>query len=174
MVPWDLIIGGLIGVGGTSIGAIISGRYQVTGQKLTITNDRDEARRADKRHVYAACQAAFTDMQLCIQAYREASQQAAEDGIRRQTAERQLAAARKQMLDSVGELILVAPKQVCELAGQIQAGIIQLGQETDDSPRRSDPRAALRSRRAEMLDAMRDDLGESFPPDTAQAVLGDL
>ena len=57
MAAWETLVagisGGLVGVGGTYLGAWRTGRTQTTNLKLSIEAEREQARLADKRQVYA-------------------------------------------------------------------------------------------------------------------------
>ena len=66
MVSWATVItgivGGVIGVGGTSLGAWLTGRTQTANLKLSIDAERERAQLADKRQTYARCLASLTEV----------------------------------------------------------------------------------------------------------------
>lgn len=66
MVSWTTlvtgIIGGVIGVSGTSLGAWLTGKTQTANLKLSINADREHAQIADKRQIYARCLASLTEV----------------------------------------------------------------------------------------------------------------
>jgi hypothetical protein len=67
MVPWEAtlvagIAGGVIGVGGTYLGAWLTGRTQTANLKLSIDAENKRNRLAEKRRIYASCLASYEPM----------------------------------------------------------------------------------------------------------------
>lgn len=66
MVSWTTlitgIVGAVIGVAGTSLGAWLTGRTQTANLQLSIDAERERTRIADKRQTYARCLASLTDV----------------------------------------------------------------------------------------------------------------
>jgi hypothetical protein len=60
MVPWSVIITGVVGVAGIG-GTLVSARWQTAAVKLTIAAEDERAKSAEKRRIYAAAYAALSD-----------------------------------------------------------------------------------------------------------------
>jgi hypothetical protein len=101
------LVGSVSGVAGAILGAWVSGKSALAGLKLTIEAEKESARFADKRTVYAQCLAALDSCKQSLQRHREL----------RGTAESAAAAEKydrawQDCAAKVNELGLVAPDEV--------------------------------------------------------------
>ena len=65
MVPWQTLITGIVGIagiGGTILAAWMTGKRQTANLELSIGAENERHRLAEKRRIYAACQASFENM----------------------------------------------------------------------------------------------------------------
>jgi hypothetical protein len=64
MIPWGVLITGIVGVGGTALGAWLNGRMQTKTLRLGINAENERARLAERRRVYAHSLAAIDKLHM--------------------------------------------------------------------------------------------------------------
>ena len=71
MFPWEVLITGAVGIGGTSLGAWLNGRMQTRNLGLSIDAENKRARLTDKQRIYAAYLAEVETIILAIARYKD-------------------------------------------------------------------------------------------------------
>jgi hypothetical protein len=158
MFPWQLLITGAVGVGGTALGAWLNGRMQNKNLRLSLDAENKRARVAEKRRIYAACQSAFWRTNLAVTAQR-----GARSASEKEKAEAlfSMSKALDSMLQTFNELLLIAPDSVTECANHVQRAqqIFLLTVEGDAAGDAQDM-DNISQIQARLYEAMRADLGE--------------
>lgn len=159
MVLWSSIITGLVGVAGIAgaLGAAwLSGQSATDNLRLRLTVEKEQAQLADRRATYASCLAAVNDMITVADSYRNSRSEKAD---RRKVAEQELKEARQLLFQRAGELWLIAPRNIRQLAHRMEDALTDFAFEVDKGTSHpTDIEAVFRSRR-ELTKAMRADLG---------------
>jgi hypothetical protein len=152
------LVGSVSGVAGAILGAWVSGKSALAGLKLTIEAEKESARLADKRAVYAQCLASLDNCKHSLQQLRQ----------QRGTAESAAAAQKydrawQDCAAKVNELGLVAPDGVRFVALTASGRLYRLA-ELADSSHDEFRGAEVRYFKAEdcLREALRADLG--MPP----------
>ena len=143
MVSWTTLItgiaGGVIGVGGTSLGAWLTGRTQTANLKLSINAERERARIADKRQTYARCLASLTEVVFAAAKLGDYG-----DGVgpeERRSLVLALHESLAPMVVATNDMRLVAPESLGELADDVArkvalgVGDMERGVDSDPIPR---------------------------------------
>ena len=129
--------------------------------RLNIIADDERARIAEKRRIYAACQASFIAMiGPVIRHRREFS--AATTPEQREAARSRLDTPRAAMFNAVSELRLIAPPDIGELANAVERNFMTFISDTNDGALLASsgvlmPEVAVMQNR--LYDLMRQDLG---------------
>jgi hypothetical protein len=149
MFPWAVLITGVVGIGGTALGAWLNGRTQTKTMQLSLAAENERARLAEKRRVYVAHQAAlnrlFTASQL--------------SGTPTEREYSSLADARTALYTATAEVVLIAPKNMQQTARDILVQMLKFALSVQED--RSTPLPdELNDNRVKLLEAMRADLGE--------------
>jgi hypothetical protein len=152
------LVGSVSGVAGAILGAWVSGKSALAGLKLTIEAEKESARLADKRAVYAQCLASLDNCKHSLQQLRQ----------QRGTAESAAAAEKydrawQDCAAKLNELGLVAPDGVRFVALTASGRLYRLA-ELADSSHDEFRGAEVRYFKAEdcLRQALRADLG--MPP----------
>jgi hypothetical protein len=155
MVPWPNLITGAVGVagiGGTILAAWMTGKRQTANLMLSISADYGRNRLGDKRRIYARYQASLDSLILAISRLDVLRR-------RRSMADDDLAALRAgltEMLSALGELRLIAPEELGQLAQEMASATADYAQHNSQP---GDP-SKLPEIRERLYVAMRADLGE--------------
>src|SRR5689334_17382560 len=122
---WPAIVTGIV-IGVVGLAGIVAVYWQgkraaeAASENLrqSTNAENERARLAEKRRIYAACQAAFTAMRIESITHRVAYQPPPRQE-QRDAAELALNQARLAMLNATGELLLIAPAAVRKLAADL-------------------------------------------------------
>lgn len=167
---WPTIVTGIV-IGVVGLTGIAATYWQgkraaeAASQNLrrSIDAGNERALLADKRRIYAACQAAFTAMQIESITHRVAYQPPP-DQTQRDAAELALNQARRAMLNATGELLLIAPAGVRKLAADLTDSYLSYITATVRGASLDEPAEQADHRQNQLYDAMRADLGEPAEP----------
>ncbi len=146
MVPWPNLITGAVGVagiGGTILAAWMTGKRQTANLKLSINAENQRARVAEKRRIYASCQASFNRLLAAAR--------------RPQHDDAELDSAAAGASAAVSELVLIAPDDIGQQAETIRR---YLGTYVAGTAGGADTDAKLPRLSKQLIAAMRADLGE--------------
>jgi hypothetical protein len=171
---WPTIVTGIV-IGVVGLAGIVATYWQ--GKRATkaaseslrgsIDVENERARLAEKRRIYAACQAALTAMRIESITHRVAYQPPANQR-QRDAAELALNQARRAMLNATGELLLIAPNDVRKLAADLTDSYLSYITATVRGASLDEPTEPVGHMQSQLYDAMRADLGE--PVDSAEPV----
>lgn len=122
---WPAIVTGIV-IGVVGLAGIAATYWQgkraaeAASQNLrrSIDVENERTRLAEKRRIYAACQAAFTAMRIESITHRVAYQPPA-DQEQRDAAELALNQVQRTMLNATSELLLIAPNGVRKIAADL-------------------------------------------------------
>lgn len=114
MIPWDALITGAVGVAG------IGGTILVT--RMNIQAERQRTIGADKRLIYARCLAGLDDLAVALENPKLYKNQPATDR-ERAAAEDGLGASRLAAMHALDALLLIASREVGQLARQTLDGL---------------------------------------------------
>ena len=167
---WPAIVTGIV-IGVVGLAGIAATYWQgkrateAASQNLrrSIDAGNERALLADKRRIYAACQAAFTAMRIESITHRVAYQPPPSQE-NRDAAELALNQARWAMLNATGELLLIAPAGVRKLAADLTDGYLSYITATMRGASMDEPTEPAGHVQDQLYDAMRADLGESAGP----------
>ena len=167
---WPAIVTGIV-IGVVGLAGIAAAYWQ--GKRATkaaseslrtsIDIENARARLAEKRRIYAACQAAFTAMRVESITHRVAYQPPPNQD-QRDAAELALNQARRAMLNATGELLLIAPAGVRKLAADLTDGYLSYITATMRGASMDEPTEPAGHLQDQLYDAMRADLGEPAGP----------
>ena len=150
---------GLAGIGGAIWSARIASRASTTNLMRSIDAEGDRAREAEKRRLYAASLAAFSEMVSALAEYatsqHSSSSSSADD---KKAAFSRFSHGHEQMNRSLEELMLIAPKDVGVQAVDLSNFIVNYIRTV--SPNDLPDVKAAGLLRTGLIRAMRDDLGE--------------
>jgi hypothetical protein len=158
MVPWAILITGVVGVGGTALGAWLNGRTQTKTLRLSLDAENKRARLADKRRVYVSCIAAISEV---FNAILKVSMFPDKSGGVRESLLSEYSAALASLLNATSELQLVGPESMIGLARDIYEPFVL---DIAPGPLSEEIRERFREigeLREQLLAAMRADLGET-------------
>jgi len=169
---WPAIVTGIV-IGVVALAGIVAVYWQgkraamAASENLrrSIDAENQRAQLADKRRIYAACQAAFTAMRIESITHRVAYQPPP-DQAHRDAAELALNQARRAMLNATGELLLIAPTDVRKLAADLTDSYLSYTTATVRGASLDEPTEPPGHMQSQLYDAMRADLGE--PAESAQ------
>jgi hypothetical protein len=167
MVPWEAtlvagIAGGVIGVGGTCLGAWLTGRTQTANLLLSIDAENKRNRQADKRQTYARFVASFDEIVTAVTYSMAAfkpgglseSLTGDESGVLRAVTD-----AVKVMWRAEGEVALIAPPDLARLSHETALQFSDYAQHILEALRtQSDLDAVERPDVPKVLQALRADL----------------
>jgi hypothetical protein len=167
---WPAIVTGIV-IGVVGLAGIAATYWQgkrateAASQNLRRSIDAGNQRAllADKRRIYAACQAAFTAMRIESITHRVAYQPPPSQE-HRDAAELALNQARWAMLNATGELLLIAPTAVRKLAEDLTDSYLSYTTATMRGASLDEPAEQAGHMQNELYDAMRADLGEPAEP----------
>ena len=131
--------------------------------RRSIDVQQERARLAEKRRIYAACQAAFTAMRIESITHRVAYQPPA-DQDQRDAAELALNQVQRQMLNATSELLLIAPYDVRKLAADLADSYVSYITATVRGAPLDEPASPAAHVQEQLYDAMRADLAEPGEP----------
>jgi hypothetical protein len=167
---WPAIVTGIV-IGVVGLAGIAATYWQ--GKRATeaaseslrrsIDVENERARLAEKRRIYAACQAAFTAMRIESITHRVAYQPPPNQD-QRDAAELALNQARRAMLNAAGELLLIAPMGVRKLATDLNDSYLSYITATVRGASLDEPTEPAGHMQNQLYDAMRADLGEPVEP----------
>jgi len=167
---WPVIITG-VATGVVGLAGIVATYWQ--GKRATETASEsfrrsiyaagERARLAEKRRIYAACQAAFTAMRIESITHRVAHQPPP-DQAQRDAAELALNQVQRAMLNATSELLLIAPKDVNKLAEDLTDSYLSYITATVRGASLEEPTGPAAHMQSQLYDAMRADLDESGEP----------
>jgi hypothetical protein len=123
----------------------------------------ERARLAEKRRIYATCQATFTAMRIESITHRVAYQPPA-DQAQRDAAELALNQAQRAMLNATSELLLIAPEGVRKLAADLADSYASYTTATVRGASLDEPTGPAAHMQSQLYDAMRADLAEPGEP----------
>jgi hypothetical protein len=157
MVPWEAtlvagIAGGVIGVGGTYLGAWLTGRTQTANLKLSIITENERARIAEKRRIYARFLMACAEV-VKTQIHGTTQPEEA-PGTAKLAAASDYSTAIAAVMASAAEVELIASDEVGKLAEDLRVVLPAYKPSAQRNP--GDYEDMLR----QLLKAMRADLGE--------------
>ena len=167
---WPVIVTGIV-IGVVGLAGIAATYWQgkraaeTASENLrrSIDADNERARLAERRRIYAACQAAFTDMRIESITHRVAYQPPP-DQAQRDAAELALNQVRLAMLNATGELLLIAPAGVRKLAADLTDSYLSYITATVRGASLAEPAEPAGHMQGQLYDAMRADLGEPAEP----------
>jgi len=155
---------GVAGIGGTILAAWMTGRSQTVNLKLSIDAENDRANRAEKRRVYAHFHACFAAVIRPTVMLRAAYQPGAPQADR-VPAESTLGKAHDALFEATGELMLLAPPPVNEIAEKVLQSVLDYADATHAGEPPDDSFAAqLEELENSIYSAMRADLGVPDEP----------
>ena len=167
---WPAIITGIV-IGVIGLAGIVATYWQ--GKRATemaseslrksIDVENERARLAEKRRIYAACQAAFTAMRIESITHRVAYQPPPNQE-QRAAAELALNQIQRQMLNATGELLLIAPADVRKIAADLSDSYLSYIAATVRGASLDEPTEPVRHTQRQLYDAMRADLDEPAEP----------
>jgi hypothetical protein len=167
---WPVIVTGIV-IGVVGLAGIVATYWQ--GKRATeaaskslrasIDVENERARLAEKRRIYAACQAAFTAMRIESITHRVAYQPPANQR-QRNAAELALNQARRAMLNATGELLLIASTGVRKIAADLTDSYLSYITATARGASLDEPTEPAGHLQNQLYDAMRADLGEPVEP----------
>ncbi len=114
MFPWQLVITGAVGVGGTALGAWLNGRMQTKNLRLGLDAENERARLAEKRRIYAACISAANELIVAVSNYNMSREE--KDRARTDADYNKVAEARNVFQNLVSEVTLIAPHDISNQA----------------------------------------------------------
>jgi hypothetical protein len=150
MFPWEVLITGAVGVGGTSLGAWLNGRMQTTNLRLSLDAENERARLSEKRRIYASYLATGNDLYVLAAHLGRMDPELARSSLKD---------ANTAIFNAWAEVSLIAPNGIWDLVFETVDPLIKwlnAFQEDRTTPIPDE----LRSKRHEMILAMRADLGE--------------
>jgi hypothetical protein len=151
MIPWAVLITGAVGIGGTALGAWLNGRAQTKTLRVSLNAENERARLAEKRAIYARCNAAITRLDPIATSSEDRNTEPGRSN---------LANAQKGYFDMAAEAALIAPSQIRSLIAEI-TGLFVWGKGTfSDQDRKTAWHQKILTKRRELILAMRADLGE--------------
>lgn len=161
---WPAIIAGVV-TGVVGLAGIVATYWQ--GKRATeaasenyrrsIDAQDEHVRLAEKRKIYAACQAAFTAMRIESITHRVAYQPPA-DQAQRDAAELALNQVQHRMLNATSELLLIAPKGVRKLAADLADSYVSYVTATMRGASLDEPTDPATPMQSQLYEAMRADL----------------
>jgi len=162
MVPWPTLITGAVGAAGI-LGTILAARMaaatETANLRLSINAENDRGRRADKRQVYAACQASFSSIVRAAAMERD-SRLGSSGSINIPDALAGLVKASNDMYIALSELKLIAPGNI----GRMAEAIVRFWENYTERVRKGGTLEEMESifpvLQNELYAAMRADLGE--------------
>jgi len=167
---WPAIVTGIV-IGVVALAGIAATYWQ--GKRATqaasenlrnsIDAENERARLAEKRRIYAACQAAFTAMRIESITHRVAYQPPPSQD-QRDAAELALNQARQAMLHVTSELLLIAPEGVRKIAADLTDSYLGYITATVRGASLAEPTEPAGQLQNQLYDAMRADLGEPVEP----------
>jgi len=167
---WPAIVTGIV-IGVVALAGIAATYWQ--GKRATqaasenlrnsIDAENERARLAEKRRIYAACQAAFTAMRIESITHRVAYQPPPSQD-QRDAAELALNQARQAMLHVTSELLLIAPEGVRKIAADLTDSYLGYITATVRGASLAEPTEPAGHLQNQLYDAMRADLGEPVEP----------
>lgn len=167
---WPAIIAGVV-TGVVGLAGIVATYWQ--GKRATeaasenyrrsIDAQDEHVRLAEKRKIYAACQAAFTAMRIESITHRVAYQPPA-DQAQRDAAELALSQAQRAMLNATSELLLIAPEGVRKIAADLADSYVSYTSATVRGASLDEPTGPAAHMQSQLYDAMRADLAEPGEP----------
>jgi hypothetical protein len=131
------------------------------GRSIEVQEQR--ARLAEKRRIYAACQAAFTAMRIESITHRVAYQPPP-DHEQRAAAELALNQVQRAMLNATSELLLIAPNGVSKIAADLADSYVSYITATVRGASLDEPTAPAAHMQDQLYDAMRADLAAPGEP----------
>jgi len=155
MAPWETLLagvaGGVVGVGGTCLGAWLTGRTQTANLKLSISAENERAHVAEKRRAYANCLAA-AHAATHDAGFRRFLDAGGNQDVKllEESAWASFKADRALTL-AVAEVALIAPDNVADLAWAVAEAIFGSDKPFDDT---------VDDALDDLNEAMRADLGE--------------
>jgi hypothetical protein len=169
---WPAIVTG-VATGVVGLAGIVAVYWQ--GKRATETASENfrgsievqeqRARLAEKRRIYAACQAAFTAMRIESITHRVAYQPPP-DQEQRAAAELALSQVQRAMLNATSELLLIAPNGVSKIATDLTDSYVSYITATVRGAPLDEPAAPAAHMQDQLYDAMRADLAEPGGPAT--------
>jgi hypothetical protein len=169
---WPAIVTG-VATGVVGLAGIVAVYWQ--GKRATETASENfrgsievqeqRARLAEKRRIYAACQAAFTAMRIESITHRVAYQPPP-DQEQRAAAELALNQVQRAMLNATSELLLIAPNGVSKIATDLTDSYVSYITATVRGAPLDEPAAPAAHMQDQLYDAMRADLAEPGGPAT--------
>src|SRR5215831_12651113 len=167
---WPAIVTGIV-IGVVALAGIAATYWQ--GKRATqaasenlrnsIDAENERARLAEKRRIYAACQAAFTAMRIESITHRVAHQPPP-DQAQRDAAELALNQVQRVILIATSELLLIAPEEVKKLAEDLTDSYLSYVTATLRGASLDEPTGPAAHMQSQLYDAMRADLAESGEP----------
>jgi hypothetical protein len=155
VTDWGILVTGLVGVagiGGTVLATWMTGKSQTTNLRISIGAENERARLAEKRQIYVRYLAASGEL-INAMAKQHALGEEADDALSTALVYER-GAAFTSVLNTLGELLLIAPKHVMLLADSAGATIGGVSPDAGE----------FRRVREALLLAMRADLGEPVTP----------
>jgi len=167
---WPVIATGIV-IGVVGLAGIVATYWQgkraaeAASENLrsSIDAENERTRLAEKRRIYAACQAAFTAMRIESITHRVAYQPPSNQR-QRDAAELALNQARRAMLKATGELLLIAPTGVRKIAADLTDSYLSYITATVRGASLDEPTEPAGHMQNQLYGAMRADLGESAEP----------
>jgi hypothetical protein len=167
---WPAIVTGIV-IGVVALAGIAATYWQ--GKRATqaasenlrnsVDAENERARLAEKRRIYAACQAAFTAMRIESITHRVAYQPPPSQD-QRDAAELALNQARHAMLHVTSELLLIAPEGLRKIAADLTDSYLGYITATVRGASLAEPTEPAGQLQNQLYDAMRADLGEPVEP----------
>ena len=131
--------------------------------RRSIGVQEERARLAEKRRIYATCQAAFTAMRIESITHRVAYQPPP-DQEQRDAAELALNQVQRAMLNATSELLLIAPNGVRKIAADLADIYVSYITATVHGASLDEPTGPAALMQDQLYDAMRADLAEPGQP----------
>ena len=161
MFPWEVLITGAVGVGGTALGAWLNGRSQTKTLRLSLDAENERARLAQKRQIYANCMAAFSEVISAITLLMPVSSTVKHDVESLQAVRERYHKAADIMYKEVAILWLSAPRNIGRLANRFMDKFLEYEQAINDRASTDSIIQELWRLRVDLENALRADLGET-------------
>jgi hypothetical protein len=152
-----VLVGSASGIGGAICGAWMTARSNLPALKLSINAERERARLADKRQVYARYMASLTDVIVAGSKLGDSVDVSPEEHKAMAVA---LADSEGPMIAAMSEVKLIAPDDLGRLADEVASKVSRAMGALEQDVNSDFVFAPLSER---LLKAMRADLGETAP-----------
>ena len=149
------LIGAASGIGGAVLGAWMNGRSQLKALRISVDAEDNRSKLADRRHLYALFISKANDLGNAVYSY---SRPAGKNKSQIESERIDLEAARKSVLQTANEIILVAPADVVDAVSEMYDNLITLYDKACDGMREIDADETTSNLAVKSQEIMRRDL----------------